>query len=68
MRQALARIPVAAQGPVCAATFERLGVAVTITPPTGHMGALVLAVARYFDDATAGATTPDSSAVALGAE
>jgi uroporphyrinogen-III synthase len=53
VRGALARIPVAAQGPVCAAAFERAGVAVTLTPPTGHMGALVLALARHFDEAAA---------------
>jgi uroporphyrinogen-III synthase len=49
VRQALQRIPVAAQGPVCAAAFERNGIPITITPPTGHMGALVLAIADHFE-------------------
>jgi uroporphyrinogen-III synthase len=48
VRRALARIPVGAQGPVSAAAFERHGVAVTVLPPTGHMGALVLALAGAF--------------------
>jgi uroporphyrinogen-III synthase len=57
VRQALASVPVAAQGPVCAAAFARHGVTVTISPPTGHMGALVLAVARYFDEQATPAPT-----------
>lgn len=48
LTQALRRIPVAAQGPICAAAFERAGVPAAITPPHGHMGALVLAVAHHF--------------------
>lgn len=47
LRQGLAGIVVAAQGPVCAAAFARHGVPVTLTPPTGHMGALVLALADH---------------------
>lgn len=49
LREALAHIPVAAQGPVCAAAFERAGIPVAIVPEQGHMGGLVLAIARYFD-------------------
>lgn len=49
LRRALQVIPVAAQGPVCAAAFAREGVPVSIIPEHGHMGGLVLAIARYFD-------------------
>ena len=42
------------------------GVAVTLTPPTGHMGALVLALARYFDE-TAATATAEPDLVATGA-
>ena len=48
LRHALKQIPVAAQGPVCAAAFERASIPVTILPEQGHMGGLVLALARYF--------------------
>lgn len=54
VRAALAHIPVAAQGPICAAAFERWGVPVVIVPPTGHMGSLVLAVAAHFEAEAAG--------------
>lgn len=49
LRRALGQVPVAAQGPVCAAALEREGIGVAITPAHGHMGALVVAIARYFE-------------------
>lgn len=48
LRDGLAKVMVAAQGPVCAAALERYGVAVGVQPTHGHMGALVLAIARGF--------------------
>ncbi|MGN6564921.1 MAG: uroporphyrinogen-III synthase [Thermomicrobiales bacterium] len=47
IRQALARIPVAAQGPATAAAWSRAGIPVAIQPEQGHMGGLVLAIARH---------------------
>lgn len=40
---------VVAQGPGCAAALGGLGAPVSITPEHGHMGALVLAIARHFE-------------------
>lgn len=64
LRDALSRLPVAAQGPVCAAAFDRVGVPVSILPEHGHMGALVLAIARYFTPIPA---APQSPVPAIGA-
>jgi uroporphyrinogen-III synthase len=47
VRQALARIPVAAQGPATAAAWTRAGIPVAIQPELGYMGGLVLAIARH---------------------
>ena len=47
VRQALARIPVAAQGPATAAAWTRTGIPVAIQPEQGYMGGLVLAIARH---------------------
>ena len=48
LRDALRQVPVAAQGPVCAAALERHGLEAMILPAHGHMGALVLAIAGHF--------------------
>lgn len=64
LRRVLGRIPVAAQGPICAAAFERFGIPVAIVPPTGHMGALVLAVAGHFERVN-DPPTPTTAAVDL---
>ncbi len=61
LRQALTRVPVAAQGPICASACARHGVAVAITPPTGHMGALVLAIARHLAGEIDGVPGPASA-------
>jgi uroporphyrinogen-III synthase len=61
LREGLAGVVVAAQGPVCAAAFARHGVPVALTPPTGHMGALVLALADHL------AARPPVSLAAIGA-
>ena len=50
---ALDRVAIGAQGPVAEAALERHGLRAAFTPPHGHMGALVLAAADFFQ------TTPD---------
>ncbi|HZU05921.1 MAG TPA: uroporphyrinogen-III synthase [Chloroflexota bacterium] len=57
LRAALARVPVAAQGPVCAAAFAREGIAVAILPAHPHLAPLVRAIADYFTPAAAGIQT-----------
>lgn len=42
-------VVVAAIGPVCADALKQLGVRADVIPATGHMGALVAALADYFD-------------------
>lgn len=44
----LQRVAIGAQGPVAEAALNKYGYASTFTPEHGHMGALVLAAARYF--------------------
>ncbi len=50
---ALDRVAIGAQGPVAEAALERHGLRAAFTPPHGHMGALVVAAADFFQ------TTPD---------
>lgn len=64
--RALLHLPVAAQGAVCATAFERWGVPVRIIPPTGHMGALVLAIARYFQGQEEDTAAPALVGIARG--
>lgn len=52
LQRVLSQVPVAAQGPICAAAFTRRNVPVAITAERGSMGGLVLAIARHFDAAT----------------
>jgi uroporphyrinogen-III synthase len=59
LRRALARVPVAAQGPVCAAAFARAGVPVAVQPAHGHLGALVLAIARQVAARAGAPGSPD---------
>jgi uroporphyrinogen-III synthase len=47
LRAALRRCPIGAQGPVAAAALAQAGLAAAFEPRHGHMGALVLAAARY---------------------
>lgn len=51
LRASLARVPVAAQGPVTADAFMREGIPVAIVPEHPQLGGLVLAIARYFERA-----------------
>jgi adenylylsulfate kinase len=55
LRAALGDVAVGAQGPVAAAALRRAGVTAAFEPEHGHMGALVLATARYLGR---GHTTP----------
>ncbi len=48
LHQVLSDIPIAAQGPICASAFLHHNLSVSITPSHGHMGSLILAIARYF--------------------
>jgi uroporphyrinogen-III synthase len=52
VRQALALIPIGAQGPVAAAGLARHGLLASFLPEHGHMGALVLAAARQAKELT----------------
>jgi uroporphyrinogen-III synthase len=60
----LDRVALGAQGPVAAAALERHGLRAAFTPTRGHMGALVLAAAAFFEETTPvilGKTTRDDS-------
>jgi uroporphyrinogen-III synthase len=46
-------VAIGAQGPVAEAALERHGLHAAFHPAHGHMGALVLAAAEYFDEAFA---------------
>lgn len=54
LRESLARVPVAAQGPVTAEAFAREGIPVAIVPEHPQLGGLILAIARYFERAAMG--------------
>jgi uroporphyrinogen-III synthase len=45
----LSRVAIGAQGPVAEAALTRYGLQAAFKPAHGHMGALVLATAEYFD-------------------
>ncbi len=61
LRRALGTVIVGAQGPVCQQAWETCGVRVDAVAEHGHMGALVLAIARFLEDSHRGASEPDQT-------